>query len=62
MLTRLGTPSHPDLPGIVGPPGVDSPSPGAARRSYRPCEPTTNGSTPTSTGSTSTGATMGRSP
>ena len=62
MLTRLGTPSHPDLPGVVGPSGVDSPSPGAARRSYRPCEPTTNGSTPTSTGSTSTGATMGRSP
>ena len=28
MLTRLGTPSHPDLPGVVGPSGVDSPSPG----------------------------------
>ena len=28
MLTRLGTPSHPDLPGVVGASGVDSPSPG----------------------------------
>ena len=28
MLTRLGTPSHPGLPGVVCPSGVDSPSPG----------------------------------